>query len=294
MIQSDDIILAWPQLSQKALVDFVNGTESAGELIRFRSKRTGLLGRLGAFLSGRDGDETQLIYQAMITGQATTIDWLTTVQNAQAESDIALAAVARATKALRAKVGEIQSEISDRFEILEKSNRLLYEELADHSRAINAKSEFERILIEAEQTNLPTLAMAFYVVDCLWWGPFGNYIRQHGVKQKRDAENSLVIVRHELKKLILRQSATKEPVILSVETLATELNTLNEPTSLMINFLSAGATDILTPLHYMLGDSTNQNELPKSLPRYASADRLSMRMWSETKWLAGVRSNEKP
>lgn len=293
-MSQSEIFSAWPQLSQKALIDFVNGTESAGELVRFRSRRTSLLGRLGALVTGRDTQETQLIFQTMLDGQTTTINWLMTVQNAQAESDLALAAVVRATKALRVQVGNLQSEISDRLNEFEKSIVMANERINDVCLATYALSEIDRVLGNAKAMYLPPLPTAFYVVDSLWWGPFGNFLRRPGEDHTRLAENILLQAKRNLAELLLNQFGVKVPTLFSMNTYAEGVQSLGEAESLIIKFLSAGASDSLTPLHFILGEPTTNGNLPRTLPGYSSTDRISMRMWSETKWLSGVRINEKP
>ena len=281
----------WPQLSQKVLVDFINGTQVAGELVRVRSERKGLLARAGAALTGRGADENHLIHAALVEGQLTTISWLEALQAAQADSDLALARVARAVKAHRDRTQKRDVEVDQRFTLIEQALVRLSEQQAQIRVELNARNELHWALNDAKDLqDVSAFGRAFYVVDRLWWGSFGALVRNPPAGQEDNVQRYMREARQEVAQLLTKGLGTPRTSLVDMKGILLESQVSEGPDAETIRYLASGGDIAMSPLHF-LAASYELAALPMALPRQSSVDRIATRLWSEAKWTAEGRIN---
>jgi hypothetical protein len=290
-MKSERVTDMWPQLSQKVLVDFINGTQVAGELVRVRAERKGLLARAGAAITGRGAAENHLIQVALVEGQLTTISWLEALQAAQADSDLALARVARAVKAHRDRTQERDVEVDHRFERIEKTLQQLSEQQAHVRIELNARNELGWALNDAQELqDVSPFERAFYVVDRLWWGPFGAFVRRPPIGQEDNVLRYVREARQEVGRLLSTSLGSPRSSLVDVSGLLSQSRASIGPDAETIRYLASGGDTTMSPLHFLI--TTNEAaKLPLSLPGQSSVDRIATRLWSETRWTAERRIN---
>jgi YjcZ-like protein len=288
-MNSPRITEIWPQLSQKVLVDFINGTQVAGEIVRVRSERRGLLDRAVAALTGRSATENHLIHSALVEGQLTTIAWLEALQAAQADSDLALARVARAVKAHRDHAQKRDVEIDRQLARFAQTLEHLLEHQAQLRSEIDARNELQWALNDAlELQDVSAFGRAFYVVDRLWWGPFGALIRHPPVGREDSIERYKREARQKISQLLSESLGTPRDSLVDVNDLILQSQLSKGPDAETIRYLASGGDIAISPLHF-LAASHEPGTLPLALPRQSSVDRIAARLWSETKWTAEGR-----
>lgn len=285
------IVEIWPQLSQKVLVDFINGTQVAGELVRVRSERKGLLARAGAVLTSRGAMENHLIHTALVEGQLTTISWLEAMQAAQADCDLALARVARAVKAHRDRCQSRDVEVDQRFSLIEQALARLSDEQRQIRIELNARNELHWALNDARDLqDVSAFGRAFYVVDRLWWGAFGGLVRSPPAGQEENVQRYMREARQEVGQLLIQAIGTSRSSLIDVKNLLVDSHIYNGAEAETIRYLASGGDIAMSPLHF-LAAGNELSALPLTLPRQSSADRIADRLWSEAKWTAEGRIN---
>lgn len=90
-----DILYAeCPQLKEKAIVDFINGMEVNGDLIRVREEvNSGFISRIWQDITGDSHTRQQQIDKNMEAGLHAVSDWLQVLQSNQVKSDLAITTV---------------------------------------------------------------------------------------------------------------------------------------------------------------------------------------------------------
>jgi hypothetical protein len=283
----------WPQMSDKVLVDLVNSTQVAGEIVRVKSTRTGLLARAKAALTGRGATENDLIQTALVEGQMTTIAWLSSIERAQASSDLAIARVANALKSMRTRM-EIQNhEIEDRFALIGLKIRKCEEDVAQMRLEFDAQRELEWAIGDAEDLrNLSPLAKAFYAVDRLWWGPFGAFVRRPPPGKEDYAQRFVRAAQQRISKLLADESRIQRSSLVELQTLVRDHATSTGPDVDLVRYLASGGDASLSPVHLLLTKEEQPASLLLQLPRQSSTDRITNRLWSEARWVAERRVDE--
>jgi hypothetical protein len=198
LIQFNTITRDHPQLSEKSLVDFVNGLEVLDDHIRVREKTNStFVSRLWGDLNGENALRQNTIDQHVTESLKTVSTWLQCLQHQQIQSDLAITKIG--TKLLETRRGVMI--------LLEKHNALHHEVEKLLISMDNMNEKYSQLSIRLEQVDdgrlatqhieavfdkweagrlnhYPVLIRLFLVFDELYWGDFGNYCRQCGLEHR--------------------------------------------------------------------------------------------------------------
>ncbi|MBW4503851.1 MAG: YjcZ-like family protein [Scytonema hyalinum WJT4-NPBG1] len=184
-----------PQLTEKAIVDYVNGLEVLRDHLRFGDQTNNeFLTRIWDSITGRIAQRRQIIDGNITNSLETVSVWLQDIQLHQGESDIAVAQLAGKLKETRTGVMRLQeghNELAedvqaiaqdvDRLQIQVQDHRI---ELESQIRQVNAgrlaSTHLEQVFDKWQAkrlNNYPPLARLYIVIDELYWGYFGTYCR---------------------------------------------------------------------------------------------------------------------
>lgn len=187
-----------PQLTEKALVDFVNGLEVIDDHIRVREiTNNKFASRLWGDLNGENALRQQTIDQHVTESLKTVSTWLQCLQHQQIQSDLAIIKIG--TKLVETRQGvmillekhnalhiEVNQLLVSMDNMEEKYSQLsLRIEQVDDGRLATQHIEAVFDKWEAGRLNhYPVLIRLFLVFDELYWGDFGHYCRQCGLEHR--------------------------------------------------------------------------------------------------------------
>lgn len=197
-IQFNSLTRDHPQLTEKALVDFVNGLEVIDDHIRVREKNNNsFVSRLWGDLNGENALRQNTIDQHVTESLKTVSTWLQCLQHQQIQSDLAITKIG--TKLLETRRGVMI--------LLDKHNALRHEVEKLLISMDNMNEKYSQLSIRLEQVDdgrlatqhieavfdkweagglnhYPVLIRLFLVFDELYWGDFGHYCRQCGLEHR--------------------------------------------------------------------------------------------------------------
>lgn len=197
-IKFDTLTNDHPQLTEKSLVDFVNGLEVMDDHIRIREQTNNqFITRLWGDLNGENALRQNTIDQHVTESLKTVSTWLQCLQHQQIQSDLAITKIGN--KLLETRQGVMI--------LLEKHNSLHHEVKKILISMDGMNQKYSQLSIRLEQVNdgrlatqhseavfdkwqagrlnhYPVLIRLFLVFDELYWGDFGNYCRQCGLEHR--------------------------------------------------------------------------------------------------------------
>lgn len=197
-IQFNTLTREHPQLTEKALVDFINGLEVMDDHIRVREKtNNSFVSRLWGDLNGENALRQNTIDQHATESLKTVSIWLQCLQSQQVQSDLALTKIG--AKLLETRQGVMI--------LLEKHNALHHEVKSLLISMDNMEEKYSQLSIRIEQVDdgrlatqhieavfdkweagglnhYPVVIRLFLVFDELYWGDFGHYCRQCGLEHR--------------------------------------------------------------------------------------------------------------
>lgn len=217
-IATEDLLKNHPQLTEKALIDFVNGIEVIDDHIRFRKTiNQGFTGRLWNDLIGQSHLRQQTIDQHVNESLKTVSTFLQCLQQQQIHSDLAITKVVEKLTETRAGVmrlnakhhelaQQVNSLISD-FERLDNQYLELSQKVQQIDDGRLATQHLEAVFDKwaaGRLNHYPVILRLFLVFDELHWGDFGNYCRQYNLEHEinrliQQAKDKAVIqLKHDL------------------------------------------------------------------------------------------------
>lgn len=197
-VQFNNLTRDHPQLTEKSLVDFVNGLEVMDDHIRIREKTNNkFISRLWGDLNGENALRQNTIDQHATESLKTVSVWLQCLQSQQIQSDLAITKIGN--KLLETRQGVMM--------LLEKHNGLQIEVNQLLISMDNMEEKYNQLSIRIEQvddgrlatqhieavfdkweagglSHYPVLIRLFLVFDELYWGDFGHYCRQCGLEHR--------------------------------------------------------------------------------------------------------------
>lgn len=197
-IQFDTLMLEHPQLSEKSLVDFVNGLEVIDDHIRVREQvNNRFISRMWGDLNGESALRQHTIDQHVTESLKTVSTWLQCLQDQQIQSDLAIAKVGsklletrQGVMVLLEKHNALRHEVEKLLVSMDDMNEK-YGQLSIRIEQVNdgrlATQHIEAVFDKWEAGRLnhyPVLVRLFLVFDELYWGDFGNYCRKCGLQHK--------------------------------------------------------------------------------------------------------------
>jgi hypothetical protein len=187
-----------PQLTEKALIDFVNGIEVIDDHIRFRETiNQGFAGRLWNDLTGQSHLRQQTIDQHVNESLKTVSSFLQQLKQQQFQSDLAYSTVAEKlaeTRAgvmrLNAKHKELAQQVNtlmSEFERLDNQYTALSQKVQQVDNGRLAYQQLGAVFVKWQAGRLnhyPVIIRLYLVFDELYWGHFGNYCRQYDLERE--------------------------------------------------------------------------------------------------------------
>ena len=297
MVQNDQAAETWlstqrsyhPQLTEKAIIDLVNGLEVVGDHLRCRSTRP-LVGRIWRTLTGRASREQYLIDINLKTGQEAITAWVQDIQAFQTKSDLALSVVAEKLTETRTALGRQaarQSGIEKTLSCMQEHLDRLTQRVGELESRVKAEGQRDILLSRWEETQsrvVSPLIQIFLTIDELWWGDFGRYCRS-----AQDTQNVNTLVELTCRKVAERLAARLENTayydFIAVETLLSSVAEMGDEQRDLVCYLADRGTADRNPLFQAIARSAKTNivqTLPK-LPRAFSPLSLSSRLLYESR-----------
>lgn len=299
VITTETLISEHPQLTEKALVDFINGLEVIDDHIRVQTKvNSDFFSRTLSGLNGESALRQNTINQHVTESLNTVSIWLQNLQGQQIQSDLAIAKVGgklletrENLKRLAHKHQALSHEVNG---ILIKIDLMKnkHDELSAQIEKVDARSlatlQIESVFKKwntGRLAHFPILARLFLVFDELYWGDFGTYYRKCGLEHREIQcliqlvqDNSLIQLKndwtqlHDTQTLYFWEDDTKN----YFQNLQTDYREL-------VAYLTNGAPPDLMPMTWGLNQlaenpqiSSLQNlYLPKMLDIKNAIDRFS-------------------
>jgi len=194
----DSLTRDHPQLTEKTLIDFVNGLEVIDDHIRIREQTDNqFITRLWGQFTGESALRQQAIDQNVTSSLKTVSTWLQTLQHQQIQSDLALATVANKLSETRCGVMLLQEKHNALRQDVEKLLFAMdgmdkkYHQLSEDIKRIDsgrlATQQIAAVFDKWQAGRLnryPVVVRLFLVFDELYWGDFGNYCRHCGLQHR--------------------------------------------------------------------------------------------------------------
>ena len=278
-----------PQLTEKAVIDLVNGLEVVGDHLRCRSTRS-FVERVWYATTGRASREQYLIDLNLKTGLETVEKWVRDIQKFQAKSDLALAVVAEKLTEARIALDRHalrQSELEAALSQIQQRLDGLTQQVNELEARNKANDQIDLLLHQWEERMgriCSPLVQVFLTIDELWWGDFGRYCRL--VRDTQDDDTFIDINRHKLAEHFAAKLTLKAYDFIAVETLLSSVMKIPDEQRELVCYLADRGTVDSNPLFQAIarsaqGETDIVMKLPK-LPRAFSPLSLSSRLLHES------------
>ena len=298
MAQNDQVAEAWlstqssyhPQLTEKAVIDLVNGYEVIDDHLRCRSTRP-LVKRIWHALTGRASREQYLIDINLKTGQEAVTACVQDIQAFQAKSDLALTVVTKKLTETRAALDSQdvrQAELEKYLSRVQKRLDAMQQQVEEIVARDKAKDQVDLLLHQWEERMgrvCSPLVQVFLTIDALWWGEFGRYCR---LAQDNQAVKTLCeLTRRKIAERLASRLAVNTYDFLAVETLLSSVVKMPDEQRELVCYLADRGTAGRNPLFQAIarsaqGETDIVQTLPK-LPRAFSPLSLSSRLLHESR-----------
>lgn len=198
VITTNTLISEHPQLTEKALVDFVNGLEVTADHIRVQTKtNSDFFARTWSGLNDESALRQNTINQHVTESLNAVSIWLQNLQSQQIQSDLAIAKVGgklletrENLKRLAYKHQTLSHEVNGiliEIDLMKNKHDELSVEIERVDSGRLATQQIEAVFDKWNAGRLghfPMLARLFLVFDELYWGDFGNYCRKCGLEHR--------------------------------------------------------------------------------------------------------------
>lgn len=175
-----------PQLSEKAIVDYINGLEVINDQVSFSRQlisSDSFLNKILDSITGKNQQRQLIINQNIGTSLEVISVWLQELEHYQMDNDIVITRLVsklgeahNATIRLSGRVGEVD----DRIVELQNKTSLEFIRLNERVHRAEAKNHVDLVVTKWKNglwLNYPILVSLFLCIDELYWGDFGIYCR---------------------------------------------------------------------------------------------------------------------
>lgn len=205
-----DVLELCPQLTEQAIVDFVNGLDVIdGAVVAQKSQNKNFVSQLWSVISGSKARQQNLINEHVANDFRIIKDYILTNETKHQANDLALSEISRGIGKIADKLKAHNADISELKSLQTQSlNQLdtLSQQLKHHQAFIFAQTELDNTLTSWEAGKLDgfTPEQALIVVyHRLYWGKFGTWLRltnqsdsfqQQGRQMLETLENRCLII----------------------------------------------------------------------------------------------------
>ncbi|BAY48049.1 hypothetical protein SAMD00079811_56680 [Scytonema sp. HK-05] len=284
-ITLDELRKLHPQLTEKAIVDYVNGLEVLDDHLRFRDQTNDkFLTRIWDNITGRTAQRQQIIDRSITTNIKIVSIWLEDIQLYQAKSDIATAHLARKLKETRQGVMLLQEQHKKQAENVQKIKQRLeqfeiqvdkrWTKLESEVQYLSAKAHLDQVSTKWQARQLkkyPPLAGLYLMIDELYWGNFGIYCR----KEFGTSEVHQLMEQLGDKALILMKTDLKGDVsqLMFPEEWLSPIQNLPEESREALSYLSNWADSQNAPVTWAIKNAALlESGFPDDFPRVFSGE----------------------
>lgn len=270
VISTHTLISEHPQLTEKMLVDFVNGLEVSADHIRVQTSVNGsFFARTWSGLNGESALRQNTINQHFAESLNTVATWLQNLQGQQIQSDLAIAKVAdklvetrQGLMMLAARHQSLNLEVKGiliEIDLMKNDHQQLSARLDQVDLGRLATQQIEAVFDKWKAGRLghfPILARLFLVFDELYWGDFGNYCRKCGLEH-REIQRLLQQVQDKSLIQLEREWKKSQTVYLWQDDTKTSLQNSHSDYCEMIAYLTNGAPHDSMPMVWGLNQLAN-------------------------------------
>ena len=282
------LLKALPGLNEKFVVDFANSIEVSDDHLRIASSRTGFFNRMyDSFTGQRQRGDLELQRNAA-AGMHASLQWLTELTDAHAQSLAALTCVQNRVTQMRRDLNQVVNFSADVREDLRKleheiAGRLesFGKELGRVDKEQRANAHLSRVMDKweaGEYAQFSLLQQIFVALDDLYCGHFGDCFRDEVFpSSSRDRLRSDLRYKciNRLNAEIRRANASTR---LSVETWRTSPRSPSRDRAMALAWLGDWTTPD-QPFSYLA--SQPSDDLPLEMPRIFDAERAADAMSGE-------------
>lgn len=197
-----------PFLTDKMVIDFVNGLDAAAELNSKTMQSNGFFTRNLSLISGKTPQAQANINEHLITGLNACQHYFHEIMQSQDSHTHAIIEIHQKLKNTQLGVSELTDYVLDFQQQIEQqvcqvSNRL--DRLESYGYAYTQMGNILSKLKAEKFSKLSLLGQFYTTLDTLYWGDFGLYLRSYNEDKKRDElletlENELIATfKHNLK-----------------------------------------------------------------------------------------------
>lgn len=174
-----------PPLTDKLLLDLVNGLEVVDDHLQVRASKQGFVARGWDALTGKAARRQQNIDETLTGGLKAATEWLRELTRVQVKTDLGVRAVARTLMKTRDALGRLADRHDDlEAHVMKALMRLearvaaqgeeLQRQIDELGLMLKARDHINRVFAQWEARRFdryPLLTQVFIVVETLFWGP---------------------------------------------------------------------------------------------------------------------------
>ena len=269
-------------------LNLVNSLGAAQDVVRWRKQPRTLTERLLNSITGRERQLDRLFDAHTSVALDNLYRLAADIREHVTQSDIALAKTARKLRQVSDSLAAFKEEVPRE---LERIAELLSDVAGDVAllksdvRKLNAQSEVDRAMLRLQdrlETQPPTMADLWDVVDGLWWGDFGALMRAapDDARSIEIRDHLFLSLRRELKAHGLAELMVMQPLLDAVPAAAAEERPMIELRGLDPDWALRPLTRAI--LLRRMGEKPDKGEAA-AVPRVTSTARLLERLLEESR-----------
>jgi YjcZ-like protein len=288
----DELIELHPQLTEKAIVDYINGLEVIDDQIKISqgiTRSDSFLSKVLCVLTGKDQQRQLLINENVGISLEVISVWLQELEHYRIENDVQITFLANKLYEIGQKLKHYQfnnaarvSEIDLRLEELKSqmSEKLAkLDERVQHEEAINHLTRVFKKWNREIWNSYPPLVRLCLSIDELYWGNFGRYCRKSSDSQE---VNQLIEDLHnEALEKIEQEINIKRYELFEIAEWLQPVCNLSEGQREALSYLCDWAMAKTAPVTWSIQSYASSNDLPcvdREIPIVLSAQRAVERL----------------
>lgn len=285
LAESIDIL---PMLTDKFVVDLVNGIHVVNDHVHEQKQRTGIFSRLLDSYTGSSATRQADINANIAKSLESSLEWLTELSESLAQSNYAIARVNDRLNDLKHDIAKIADYSADTLQLLNALSANMTERCDQIEHEVARIDFIQRVQLNMDDVfakwdagkyqHLSLASRCYAALEELYWGAFGDFYRNnaHSPDMQRFAEIAKNKVISQLSKDANTQCITR----LAAHDWLTTPDSPSAATMMdALSYLGDAANEVQQPFLY---STTQQPEqLPLRMPRLCSANRLGEAMLHE-------------
>ncbi|MEA5554403.1 diguanylate cyclase regulator RdcB family protein [Anabaena cylindrica UHCC 0172] len=290
-----------PQLSEKAIVDYINGLEVINDQISFNKQiinSDSFLNKLLDSITGKSQQRQLIINQNVATSLEVISVWLQEVECYRIDNDIVITRLTNKLSETRQGVMRLKgrvSEIDDRLVQLQNKINLEFTKLNERVHRTEAKIHVDLVFTKWKKElwlNYPPIVSLYLSIDELFWGDFGTYCR-HSADSKKVNEMREYL-RDGVLELIEDKIGIKQHELFDLSELLNPICNLQNEEREMLLYLCDWSDFKTAPVTWSIQSYASSYTPPhvhKEIPKVLNSNRLCDRLIDEQNERAKFNDN---